>query len=371
MPLFDRYIAVDWSANNEPKSGKDSVWSCFALDATSELQTRNHRTRYSAEVWLVEQLTAAVHSDDRILVGLDFPYGYPAGFAAALAADGEPWSAVWNYLARHVVDDADNVSNRFEVASDVNRKLGRGAPFWGRPQKLALPHLAMTKDVIYRGPHEVDGLPEWRQVEEQLYRLGDNPHAVWKLFYTGAVGSQTLLGIPVVKRLRDHPALRAVSRVWPFEVLVPRFPAGSAAVLHAEIWPSIVPFAHEFGTCNDQKQVRAVVQHWRELDSADQLAPWFEAPSENELARREEGWILGVPSPATIDALGLPERSRGSRPTRRRTPAARAPVGPGASIGRTPCACGCGEYPRGKRSRFMPGHDQRINPATRRRFNDH
>ena len=371
MALFDRYTAVDWSANNEPKSGQDSIWSRFARDATFELQTRNHPTRYSAEVWLVEQLTAAVHADDRVLVGLDFPYVYPAGFAAALGADGEPWRAVWNYLARHVVDDEDNVSNRFEVASDVNRKLGRDAPFWGRPRDLALPHLPTTKDVAYRGPHEPDGLAEWRQVEEQLYRLGENPHAVWKLFYTGAVGSQTLLGIPVLKRLRDHPALRTVSLVWPFEVLVPSFPAGSAAVLHAEIWPSIVPFAHELGSCNDEKQVRAVVQHWRELDRGGQLAEWFEAPSENELAQQEEGWILGVPSSRTIDALGLPERSRSSRPTRRRAPPARAPLSPGPLIGRASCLCGCGEYPRGKRSRFMPGHDQRINPATGRRFNDH
>jgi precorrin-8X/cobalt-precorrin-8 methylmutase len=321
MPLFDRYIAVDWSANNEPKSGKDSIWSCLGRDATSELQTRNHRTRHSGEAWLLDQLTAAVNTGDRILVGLDFPYGYPAGFAAALGVDGKAWRGVWNYLARHVRDDEDNVSNRFEVASDINRKLGRNAPFWGRPEERVLPHLPTTKKVTYRGPRQPSGLPEWRHVEEQLYRLGANPHAVWKLFYTGAVGSQTLLGIPVVKRLRDHPALRDVSHVWPFEVLVPSFPAGSAVVVHAEIWPSMVPFAHEFGSCNDEKQVRAVVQHWRELDRDDQLLPWFEAPAEDKLAREEEGWILGVPSSRTIDALGLPQRSRGSRPSRRRAPA--------------------------------------------------
>lgn len=136
-----------------------------------------------------------------------------------------------------------------------------------------------------------------------------------EVFYTGAVGSQTLLGIPVVKRLRDHPALRAVSRVWPFEVLVPSFAVGSAAVIHAEIWPSIVPFAREFGSCTDEKQVRAVVKDWRELDRGDQLAAWFDAPSEDELARQEEGWILGVQSSRAIDALELPERSRDSRPT--------------------------------------------------------
>ena len=26
MKLFDGYVAVDWSANGEPKQGKDSIW---------------------------------------------------------------------------------------------------------------------------------------------------------------------------------------------------------------------------------------------------------------------------------------------------------------------------------------------------------
>ena len=38
--------------------------------------------------------------------------------------------------------------------------------------------------------------------------------------------------------------------------------------------------------------------------------------TKDELARQEEGWIVGVPSSRTIDALGLQERSRGSRQTR-------------------------------------------------------
>jgi hypothetical protein len=35
--------------------------------------------------------------------------------------------------------------------------------------------------------------------------------------------------------------------------------------------------------------------------------------------------------------------------------------------GRLACV-GCGNFPRGKHSRFMPGRDQPINPATGRRF---
>ena len=73
--------------------------------AASSSKTANHRTRRAAEAWLVEHLTAAVHAGQRALVGLDFPYGYPAGFAAALNLGGEPWRAVWKYLECHISDD--------------------------------------------------------------------------------------------------------------------------------------------------------------------------------------------------------------------------------------------------------------------------
>ncbi len=33
---------------------------------------------------------------------------------------------------------------------------------------------------------------------------------------------------------------------------------------------------------------------------------------------------------------------------------------------RAPCLCGCGESPRGKRSRFVPGHDARYHAAQKK-----
>jgi hypothetical protein len=370
VPLFDRYIAVDWSANNEPNRGKNSIWSCLGRDATADLETKNHFTRREAEAWLLDQLTAAVRAGERVLVGLDFPYGYPAGFADTLGLDGQPWKGVWRYLARHITDDERNRSNRFEVASDINRKLGRHAPFWGRPANLTLPDLSSHKEVAYLGTREPGGLSQWRQVEDRLRRLRKGPQPAWKLYYPGSVGSQTLVGIPVLHRLRNHAELRGVSRVWPFEVLVPSLPVERGAVLHAEIWPSIVPFGHEVGSCPDEQQVRAVVECWRQLDGEDRLAEWFAAAPDDDQVRGEEGWVLGVSSSRTIDGTDRPEL-RAGRPTR--APTRRpAPVTTVAASGdRPPCLCGCGKYPLGKDSWFMPGHDQRINPATSRRFNAH
>ncbi len=33
------------------------------------------------------------------------------------------------------------------------------------------------------------------------------------------------------------------------------------------------------------------------------------------------------------------------------------------------CRCGCGKTPKGAYSMYMPGHDNRINPNTGRRYN--
>jgi precorrin-8X/cobalt-precorrin-8 methylmutase len=371
VPLFDRYIAVDWSANNKPKRGKDSIWSCLGRGATADLESKNHSTRHAAEGWLLDQLTAAVRAGERVLVGLDFPYGYPAGFAGALGLDGQAWKEVWTYLACHITDDERNGSNRFEVASDINRKLGRNAPFWGRPAHLRVPNLSSRKEVSYFGAPAPGGLSEWRRVEDQLRSLGRYPQPVWKLFYRGSVGSQTLVGIPVLHRLRNHDKLRRVSHVWPFEVLVPSLPVGLPAVVHAEIWPSIVPFAHEAGTCPDEQQVHAVVERWRELDHDDHLVECFAAAPDDHRVRREEGWVLGVLCSRTIDTLDSLQ-GRATAPTRPPAPPRSAPVNSMVPSGdRPPCLCGCGNYPRGRHSRFLPGHDQRIDLATGRRFNAH
>ena len=81
--IFDRYLVVDWSARNRPGGGKDSVWVCV-LDAAGRISTQNPSTRGRAELMIRDALGRFVASGERVLVGFDFPYGYPAGLAAAL-----------------------------------------------------------------------------------------------------------------------------------------------------------------------------------------------------------------------------------------------------------------------------------------------
>lgn len=118
----------------------------------------------------------------------------------------------------------------------------------------------------------------------------------------GSVGGQSIVGIPVVRRLRDDPLLRSVSRVWPFETGFLSHPTPTAGpyVLHGEIWPGIVHDALDPSLAiRDQAQVRAVVHWLKDLDTQGQLGACFAFPDNLSpeviwACVEEEGWILGA-----------------------------------------------------------------------------
>src|SRR6266487_144038 len=292
--MFDSYVTVDWSASNVPRTGRDSIWVC-SLGAEGEASTRNPPTRRDAERLVRRLLHDAVQRRERVLVGFDFPYAYPRGFAAALALGGEPWRAVWAELERLVRDDwpAPNSSNRFEAASALNGRLAHHA-YWGRPPGQPHPHLSARRDVVrYRIEGVGAGLSEWRDVERRLRRRGRHLQPAWKLLGAGSVRSQALTGIPVVSRLRHDPALESVSRVWPFEVRVPDPHAGRPAIVHVEIWPSYADIPEVAGQVRDRTQVIGLAERFRGEDRTGGLRDLFAAAGASD-ASGEEGWILGV-----------------------------------------------------------------------------
>jgi hypothetical protein len=268
-----------------PKSGADSIWIC-ALDVTSgEYTLDNPRTRLAAEARLLQITTLP----GRTLMGFDFPFGYPLGFAQRLALDGVPWAATWALLGELVADDHRNRNNRWAVAAHVNRRLG-SPHFWGTPRTRADEWLTVTRPV--------EELPRWRTVEQRLRDGGQYPFSAWQLYGAGSVGSQALTGIPVVHRLRRHPALRDRSAVWPFETgLRMENPADVvfadvvfADVVFAEVWPSAIPFDHVDHPVKDARQVVALAHH---LARTPPVEPTLTA-AERTAVMQEEGWVLGV-----------------------------------------------------------------------------
>jgi molybdopterin-guanine dinucleotide biosynthesis protein B len=119
-------------------------------------------------------------------------------------------------------------------------------------------------------------LNEKRQVERE------NPPAkpVWQLLGAGSVGSQALLGIPVVHRL----AGRTGAAVWPFE--------NPRELTIAEVYPSLLApaVAASGDSIADRAQVRLLARALFNLSRHDRLGPLFVTPA----IAAEEGWILGA-----------------------------------------------------------------------------
>lgn len=302
MSLFDAYLVVDWSASSTPKTGADSIWVCLAVRGVNgvTIQTlQNPSTRAAARDLTGEVLVGLVADARRTLVGFDFPYGYPAGLAAALAAPTETaaWRATWDRLSGAIQDNQDNQNNRFVAASDLNAALGaQPGPFWGCPAASATQTLNSTGCGF---PYEIAGhvLQRLRIAEQRLAGTQES----WKLWGIGSVGSQALVGIPRVASLRDDEALAPVSKVWPFETgftaRVP--PKYGPFIVHAEIWPGIVPVDTDLHQVRDAAQVLTLARYLASLDDAGELASWFAqpndlAPHEVDACLNEEGWILGA-----------------------------------------------------------------------------
>jgi precorrin-8X/cobalt-precorrin-8 methylmutase len=205
-------------------------------------------------------------------------------------------------LAAIVREEAANANNRWTVAAELNRRVGSApGPFWCCPPSAATPELCIRKG---RFPHVGrDGrtLSEYRIVDERLRRSGRMVQSVWKLFTTGSVGSQTLLGIPWVHRLRTERRLARVSRVWPFETgLTPSLTARAGpAIVHVEVWPRIVPHAGDPNAVLDARQVTTLGRHLAERDVDGTLVTLFQPPAglgttDVATVTGEEGWVLGA-----------------------------------------------------------------------------
>jgi precorrin-8X/cobalt-precorrin-8 methylmutase len=296
-------VIVDWSAAGAPKTGRDSIWicvvDCHEGRGGAERLLENPPTRHAAKALLRRVLGDCFGRGERVLAGFDFPFGYPAGFAASLGLAGDqPWRSVWDEIASLVADDERNRNNRFEVGARFNERIsGKRFPFWGCPAGRANEFLGPTH---HRG-HGTERLAEKRLID--TWMRGAQP--CWKLAYTGSVGSQVLTGIPVVRALRDDPEWVGHARIWPFETGFARpdsVPPDQARIVFAEVWPSWWPIRAEPGEPKDKAQVRTVAGIFARQNRTGELARWLAGPpglsaEQVRTIATEEAWTLGVMAP--------------------------------------------------------------------------
>jgi len=275
---WDTILMVDWSGGNDrgPRPKADAIW----IGAETPDGPENPvycRNRQLAEAWLTDRFEAERAAGRRVLAGFDFPFGYPAGFSEAITGT-EDALALWDWLEARI-EDAPNANNRFEIAGQINSSLPGVGPFWGNGLKRDVDHLPRKGRVRTPNP-----FPERRVCEQRA----KGAFTCWQLSGAGAVGSQVLMGLPVLARLRRRFAGQVA--IWPFEPL-------DRPIAMVEIWPSLiapaVAAASPLHPVKDAVQVMVMARALARLGPA--LAPLLEVPDTGA-----EGWILGLGHEAAL-----------------------------------------------------------------------
>ncbi|MEM8787289.1 MAG: molybdopterin guanine dinucleotide synthesis [Pseudomonadota bacterium] len=301
MNLFDTHIVVDWSARSTPSPARgvaDAIWWAVARagDVAAPVYAR---TRHAAITMLADLLAAESAAGRRVLIGFDFPFGYPEGVAARLTGEARAF-ALWDWLAARVQDAPDNGNRRFAVAAEINAAYDGLGPAWGRPAAWNYPGVPVSRRDRYGSDHP----PERRRADARAA----GAKTVWQLAYAGAVGSQVLLGLPALNRVRSDPRLVDRIAVWPLDggLRVP-----DAQIVVAEVYPSLLrPQIRDrrvMGEVLDAAQVRVTALALARLDATGGLARLFDGPGDlterdRHIVGTEEAWILGLGAEAALAA---------------------------------------------------------------------
>ncbi len=301
MPLFDRYLIVDWSASNAPKTGKDSIWMALS-EGTDLVWVHNAPTRLEAMALIRKVVELSLSSQKRLFMGFDFAFGYPAGAAARIGGRAN-WEAVWGKMAELIVDDEHNVTNTYEIAGQLNQTAFDGltsGPFWGHPYQHAERYAGLEPT---KPRHVFGSLSEFRHAE----RAHKGAKSLWQMAGAGVVAAQSMTGMKHLQSLRNDPQFADNIAVWPFET---HFADDlTRPVTIAEIYPAIFDVQPEENEVMDAAQVRVVAQEFSEADEAGRFSACLEFPKDQSAGIRsvleqEEGWIVSAPQ-ARVEAQYL------------------------------------------------------------------
>jgi hypothetical protein len=198
--MAERVVAVDWSGDRSDAGQRRKIWAAvWTASVTGKVDggrvmLEGGRTRAEVGEWLI----ALARETPRMVVGLDFCFSFPAWFVRGEmgCVDGP---AFWDLVA----------------GGQGEQWLARGNPdrrFWGKHPKPA----EFTGDGLHRMLRATDidcklaaRIPEAERAERVR---GIGPKSVFQIGGAGSVGTASLRGMPVLKRLRD-----AGFAVWPFD----------------------------------------------------------------------------------------------------------------------------------------------------------
>lgn len=283
---FDCYAFADYRGDKADAGG---VVLAIALGAGQTEIVSGISTRRALARFLPRLLEAATRAKIHVLFGQDHQYGIPVALLPEL--DGA--AGAWRTAMRRVF--VEGPLGKHAVAGDAGA-FGAAANQWLSDKNLPKYFWSATKAAKYgvprQNPRPATGVCQHRLTEIRgkvlfnFSRLGDN----------GAVGGQTIVGIPHVLALLDGSAAAGVQvRVWPFDAL--RLADLDECHLAIEVYPSRVRCAgvaqsdiHDAIACTawaQHKDRSATLA--RELDLSGLSAV-------DQARVKLEGWIAGIPA---------------------------------------------------------------------------
>ena len=276
MTGFDTVLVVDWSAASThapQKPAKNAIWMGLVRNGEPE-EPIYCRSRTRAEARIAAIFEQEMQAGRRVLAAFDFPFGYPRGFARAITGSDDPL-LLWDWLASRIEDSESGANNRFDVAEQMNAAFDGPGLLWGKTHRDRWPGIPYDKQGI-----PFDAVPEKRTCD----RIAGTSSSCFQLCYNPTVGSQMLMGLPMLSRLRRREGVA----VWPFEVWQ------DARVVLAEIWPGVinpaVKRAEADGGIRDAHQVRLLSLALSRLSTSRLDRMMTDLPPE----AAEEAWVLGA-----------------------------------------------------------------------------
>ena len=197
---MQRVVAVDWSGDRSNAGQRRKIWAGVWTKNSGgpvdggRVTLEGGRTRAEVGEWLI----ALARETPRMVAGLDFCFSFPAWFVRGEmgCADGP---AFWELVA-------GGLSEQWLTRGNPDRR------FWGKhpkPEEFCgdgLHRMLRATDIDCK---LVARIPEAERAERVR---GIAPKSVFQIGGAGSVGTASLRGMPVLKRLRE-----AGFAVWPFD----------------------------------------------------------------------------------------------------------------------------------------------------------
>jgi len=257
-PAFERYVGIDYSGAQTPKSSLKGlrVYAADRLTAPQEVEPphspRKYWTRKGIAEWLVERLSEGPPT----LVGIDHGFSFPLQY---FEQHGLPldWRSFLDDFHRHWPTDEDI-------------------------------YVDFVRDGITGYASARSGNTRWRRVTELRARTAKS---VFRFDVQGSVAKSTHAGIPWLRYIRQHAEDHV--HFWPFDGWSVPFNRSVVAEVYPALWSRTFPSA---GRTPDQQDAFATAEWLRRVDMDGSLTRFLHPeiePHERKTAEIE-GWILGV-----------------------------------------------------------------------------